>query len=304
MIDNKDKICFYKDSNAGNFFNRIKELIMTVKLNYDENLHNLYSNYIKNLSYIFYIINLNLLGVSICKEGNIENIKEEINSIYKEYIKIVTNIYISLENFFPKIDNFIENIRDCKNPQQESQTLSEEIIKITEQHYKYLDTTIKEYQKKMEGIRHKVIENEIQNNFMNVSYDKSIYKNFFSKAHVMEHSFLGVGSLIAFFFGPIGWAVSISSHILLLLGNFAYDSYKKVDTIVENMENFKKNLKIKFDGDKKDKILDYMYKLKQNIEKEIELIVNSQNSEFRGIRDNKKAFDDIINKFKEICKIK
>ena len=139
---------------------------------------------------------------------------------------------------------------------------------------------------------------------MNISFDKSVYKNFFSKTHAMEHGCLGVVSFITLFFGPFGWIFSIGSHIVLALGNLVYDSYKKVDTILENMKNFKKNLKIKFDGDKNDKILDYISKLRQSIEKEIELIVNSQNSEFRGIRDNKKAFDEIINKFKEICNIK
>ena len=43
-----------------------------------------------------------------------------------------------------------------------------------------------------------------------------------------------------------------------------------------------------------------MTKLKQNTEKEIDLIVNSQNSEFKGIKENRKAFDLIINEFKEI----
>ena len=70
------------------------------------------------------------------------------------------------------------------------------------------------------------------------------------------------------------------------------------------MKKFRKNLEIKFDSDKNDKILDYMAKLKQNAEKEIDLIVNSQNSEFKGIKENRKAFDLIINEFKEINNIK
>lgn len=278
---------------------------MAVKINFDEICTNFYANYIKNLSYIFYMINLNLLGTSICREDNIEKYKNEINSVYNEYKIIIENIFKSLEkNSFTKIDEFIDKIRDYKDPEKESKTISEEILKINAQLYKYLEEQLKDYQKKMEDIRQQMIKNEIENNFMNISFDNSIFKNFFSVNHIIEHSFLGVISFITLFFGPWGWTFSIGSHIVLALGNLGYDAYKKVDTIEENMKNFRKKLKIKFDGDKNDKILDYMIKLKQNIEKEIDLIVNSQNSEFNGIKENRKAFDAIINKFKEINDIK
>ena len=40
------------------------------------------------------------------------------------------------------------------------------------------------------------------------------------------------------------------------------------------------------------------------MDKEIEIIVNSQNSEFKGIKNNIKAFDEIVKEFKEINNIK
>ena len=179
MIDNKDKFKIYKKSNAENFFNKIKELIMTVKINYDENCKNFYASYIKNLSYIFYMINLNLLGTSICREENIEKYKIEINSLYNEYKTIIENTFESLEtNCFTKIDEYIAKVRNYKDPKKESQTISEEILKTNEELYQYLDKKIKEYIKKMEDIKQKVIENEIENNFMNISFDNEIYKNF------------------------------------------------------------------------------------------------------------------------------
>lgn len=69
------------------------------------------------------------------------------------------------------------------------------------------------------------------------------------------------------------------------------------------MEKFKSNIKIKFDGDKQ-KFKEYINGLKIDVEKEIELIVDSQNSEFKGIKQNRKVFDKFVNHFKKLNNIK
>ena len=183
MIDNKDKYKMYKKSNAEKFFKDIKNLIMTVKSNFDENCKNIFVNYINNLSYIFHIINLNLLGNSICREENIEKYKKEIQSLYNEYEVIINNLFINLEtNSFKKIDDNIANLTKDK-----SKKISEEILKKIEQTYIILKKLLENYRKEIENIRQKFVENIKKYTFKNVSFDNSIYKNFISMDHFFTH---------------------------------------------------------------------------------------------------------------------
>ena len=184
--------------------------------------------------------------------------------MYNEYTDIIQKMFISLENnSFKRIDDYISNIMNYEDPVKESITTTEDILKINEQIYKYLNEIIQEYQKKIKDIRGKLIKNKIEVSFKNISFDNTIYKNFFSKKHVLEHGVWGVVSIVCFFLGPVVWSISIGIHAMIAIGNFTYDIYKTVDTIIENMQKFKKNLKLKFEGDKNDKILDNINKLKK-----------------------------------------
>ncbi len=294
MIDNKDKYKMYKKSNAEKFFKNIKNLIMTVRKNFDENCRNIFVNYINNLSYIFYIINLNLLGNSTCREENIEKCKEEIQSLYNEHKVTINNLFINLEtNCFKKIDDNIANLT-----KDTSTKISEEILKKIEQTYTILEKLLENYRKEIEKIRKKAVENIKKNTFKKVSFDNSIYKNLIS----MDHFFTHGGLLLIELLCPISWFICLIPHALIGVGMFIYDTYKKLDTIKENMKKFKENLKIKFEGDK-EKIIYDITEQKNNFEKEIELIVDSKNSDFKGIKENRVAFDELVNQFIEMNKI-
>lgn len=157
------------------------------------------------------------------------------------------------------------------------------------------------YISKLDDIKKNFLENEVTINIQNISFENKIYKHLFSKAHLYEHTGLLVFSIIL---GVVGLPVlSIGIHIICGLINFFYDHSKKIDTLKENMETFKRKLEIKLNGDQR-KFLDSLEALKNNVEKEIELIVDSQNAEFKGIKDNQLAFKKLIEQFKEINNIK
>ena len=65
------------------------------------------------------------------------------------------------------------------------------------------------------------------------------------------------------------------------------------------MNDFKKNLGIKFEGNK-DKIETIISKMKKDTIKEIEKFVDSQNSEFKGIKSHKAEFEKIYSHFKQM----
>ena len=65
------------------------------------------------------------------------------------------------------------------------------------------------------------------------------------------------------------------------------------------MDKLKKSLIIKYEGNE-DKIKNIILKMKEESEKEIEKFVDSQNSEFKGIKLHKNEYEKIYSDFKQI----
>ena len=313
MRDNKDKNIFYRNSNAKIFFTQVKDQLMIAKNNFDDDCRNIFINYIKNLSYIFKIINLNLLGNFICRKENIEKSRNEVISTHEKYKNIIIDKFKKLEkNCFEIIDKYLLEINEVKYSldqssnlistfESESKKISETIINIIKEAYKAFEETIKACKKKYENI----IENFIIHfHNENISFNDEIYKNFFSVKHGISHISLGVVEFlvgISLSFGPISWVFAIFLHVVLAGGFLIYDNVNKIDALEENMKTFKKNLKIKFKGDK-EKIVEILTNMKNSTEKGIELFIDSQNSEFKGIKKNKHDFDILFDKFKNLNK--
>ena len=79
---------------------------------------------------------------------------------------------------------------------------------------------------------------------------------------------IGIGSL---YFGAAvsGQEIAIGIHVVIALGTYVYDKLKEKENLIENMNDFKKNLGIKFEGIK-DKIETVILKMKKDTQEEIE----------------------------------
>ena len=62
---------------------------------------------------------------------------------------------------------------------------------------------------------------------------------------------------------------AIGIHVVIALGTYVYDKLKEKENLIKNMNDFKKNLGIKFEGIK-DKIETVILKMKKDTEEEIE----------------------------------
>ena len=96
---------------------------------------------------------------------------------------------------------------------------------------------------------------------------------------------IGIAGLLyagAAVIGPIKWGVAIGNHIIIALGTYIYDKSQEKEALIENMKDFKKKLSLSNLMVIKIK-LKLLY-MKNDTEKEIEKCVDSQNSEFRGIK--------------------
>ncbi len=65
------------------------------------------------------------------------------------------------------------------------------------------------------------------------------------------------------------------------------------------MKNLREKLIVNFEGNKI-KIDEYLIGLKNDTQKKIENFVDSQNSEFKGIKEHKNEYDNIYNEFKKM----
>ena len=65
------------------------------------------------------------------------------------------------------------------------------------------------------------------------------------------------------------------------------------------MENYKTNLEEKF-TEYESKIVEILINLKNDTEKEIENFVDSQKSEFKGIKENEEKYKKIVDDFKKM----
>ena len=308
MINNFEKHEKYIKSNAQKFFSYLYTQINYAKMNLDENFKAIYKNYIKNLVYSFELINLNLLGNNICREINIENFKNQIQKIYEKYHRIILNKEEeNKKSSLEKIEKYINNIDIFDDPQKEGKNVAENIAKINDDYLKDIKNIIEEFKKELEKIKTNLTENiKINNNSLN--FNDSVYKNFFSKKHLISHvgvaaaEGIGIAGLIyagAAFTGPVGWGIAIGIHAIMSLGFLLYDNSKKIDSLKNNMLELKKNLMIKFDGNK-DKIESIILNMKKKIDNDIESIVDSQNTEFNGIKSHKSEYEKIYSDFKNL----
>jgi len=307
MKKNWEKDERFIKSNAHTFFGSLIKQINDAKKNLDENFKFIYINYVKNLVYSFELINLNLLGNNICREISIEKIKNQIQKTYEKYHLIILkkedeSKILSLK----KIDEYIKNYDSYNHPKQKANEIAEEITKLIDEHFKDIRSTIDEFKKELEKIKSDLKENiRIYNQSLN--FNDSIYKNFFSKKHLISH--VGIAAAESFgaglFYagsvltGPVGLTVAIGIHFIMALGFYFYDSSEKKTTLIKNMNELKKNINIKFEGNK-EKIETIILKIKKEIDNSIETIVDSQNSEFNGIKSHKQEYNKIYSEFKKL----
>ena len=127
-------------------------------------------------------------------------------------------------------------------------------------------------------------------------------------SHIGIRFFEGFGGLlymgliginpIGFFFG-LG---ILGLHSFLALGVLLYDKINLTDTLIENMEDYKKHLIVQFDGIE-DKIEERINKIKIKAENQIKFFVQSQNTEFKGIKNNMKEYEALFNDIKKMYEI-
>ena len=304
--NNLFKDSLYKNSNAEQFFLNVLVQIEIIKSNLDFNFKNIYSNYIKELLYSFENINLNLMGNDLRRNINIENLKKKIENSYNECSESIFEKEKNLrKNAFEEIDNYIKNydLYDSNSdPQKELNNIPVKISKLNEEFINFTEKKIKEYIDNLKQIREILqIPKNIDN--LDIKVDNSIYKNFLSKGHGLLHIGIGVVEGIIRVctapFGPIGWGIAIAVHGIFTIGHIAYDKLNKKKTLLENLNKFKKELEIRFEGNE-NKIKEIILNLHDDILKELENYIDLKNAEFKGIKNKKKEFDNIFALFKKI----
>ena len=82
------------------------------------------------------------------------------------------------------------------------------------------------------------------------------------------------------------------------MGVLLYDKINLTDTLIENMEDYKKHLIVQFDGIE-NKIEERINKIKIKAENQIKFFVQSQNTEFKGIKNNMKVYESLFNDIKK-----
>ena len=294
----------YKKSNALECFAGIKNQFEKVKSNFDDNYKNIYNNYIKSLFYIFELINLNLSGNNLSRNIKIEEFKKEIKDTYEKYNnKIVEEKQTLQINSFIKIIDYIENIDKFSNPQDEAIDVVKEISELFKKFIQSVIKIIEDYKTELKKIKEKLQNLIILDNSININFDSSIFPNFYSISHLGTHMGIlaaeGVAFWLSVFSGPFGWISAIGIHAVVVLFNYIKDNSNKNNTLKKNMEDFKTNLKEKF-TEYESKIVEILINLKNDTEKEIENFVDSQKSEFKGIKENEEKYKKIVNDFKKI----
>ena len=94
-------------------------------------------------------------------------------------------------------------------------------------------------------------------------------------------------------------AIGFFAHTFVFGTNFIIDKKNEKKTLVNNMKKFKKIFYVRFEGNITN-IKEMIYNIYNDIVKEIDNYVDSQNSEFKGIKAKKVEFDNICENFKNI----
>ena len=308
MKNNLFKHSSYKNSNAEQFFLNILVQIEKIKSNLDSNFKMIYSSYIKELLYLFEQINLNLLGNNLNRNISIENHKKEIIDFYNKCSEAIlkNNKYIKsvVEEEINNYENNYDFYNSNSDPQKELIKIVEKIKKSEEEYNNENKKELTDYINKLKNINLQISKDNVDN--LNIEIDKIddfIYINLFSFGHGIIH--IGILSLEFMFrvctapFGPVAWMFAFALHGGFAAGTALYDTRHKKETLLKNLKKFKKELEIQLEGNK-DSIIDIILSLHNDILKKLEYLIDLQNSEFKGIKNKKKEFDNIFDKFKKI----
>ena len=288
----------YKQSNALECFGGIKNQFKKIKSNLDDNFKNIYNNYIKNLVYIFELINLNLKGENLSKTLSIDKFKKDIDYTYNEYNDKILKEKQTLQiTSFNKIDEYIKNIDSFSNPQDKAIEVVNEISELFKNFIQSVNKKIEEYKKGLQKIKIK-LEKLILDNSININFDSSIFLNFYSLDHLKTHMGIIVATSIFSLIGPIGWICAIGIHGAIAYSKLKKDIDNEKNTLKKNMEDYKKNLKVKFEGNESI-MVEILINLKKDAEKKIENFINSQKNVFKGIQKHKTKYKEILDDFKQ-----
>ena len=155
---------------------------------------------------------------------------------------------------------------------------------------------------KIEIIKNILIQyNSNNSNNSKINFNDSIYKNIKSKKHVLTQiGLIGIEALVGvtLFSNPLAFTLG-AINIFVFGTNFIIDKNNEKKTLINNMKKFKKIFDIRFEGITTN-IKEIIYKIYNDIVKEIDNYVDSQNSDFRGIKAKKVEFDNICENFKKI----
>ena len=299
----------FKGSNAPELFKYIHNQIKLIKENLDNNFKHLYKTYMTNLIYTFELINFNLLGTKVYREKNINEKKDHIKKKYN-YYKIIINQEFNIlkKDSFNKIVNFISNIKTFKNPEEESNKIQIDITESLSKFYLSFEEKSNKFKEELDGIFNEII-STID---LKIDSDNSVFKKFMNIKHLISH--IGIGFCEGFggllYMGLLGtnpfglfFGLGILSiHSILALSTFLYDKVNLTDTLIMNINEFKGKLIVRFDG-LESEIEESIKKIKETAEKQIEFFVDSQNAEFKKIKENKSKFDDLFDKFKKMYEV-
>ena len=155
---------------------------------------------------------------------------------------------------------------------------------------------------KIEIIKNILIQyNSNNSNNSKINFNDSIYKNTKSKKHVLTQiGLIVIEALVGvtLFFNPLAFTFG-AINIFVFGTNFIIDKINEKKTLINNMKKFKKIFYIRFEGNTI-YIKKMIYNIYNYIVKEIDNYVDSQNSDFRGIKAKKMEFDHVCENFKKI----
>ncbi len=138
-------------------------------------------------------------------------------------------------------------------------------------------------------------------NSININPDSSTDPIFYSTPHLGTHIGILAAEVGAIWLSVLsgGWIRAIVIHGVFALIKYIKDNDNRKNTLKKNMEDIKKNLEVKIEG-YESIIVEILINLKNDTEKEIENFVDSQNSVFKGIKENEEKYKKIVDDFKKM----
>ena len=205
----------YKDSNAEELFEKIKNQIYLIKKNLDNNFKEIYLNYMTNLIYTFELIKINILGDELYLEKNMNEKKKYINNKYIICKDKINEKFNDLKkNSLEKIDDFIKNIKKSKNPIDESKDIYNEISKSLSDFLLFFEEESNKFNKELDVIMDEII-SKIK---LKIDLNNSTFKKFMNIKHLYSH--IGIG-----FFEGFGGLLYMGLIGINPIGFFLYYEY-------------------------------------------------------------------------------